>query len=1219
MKYKVLILLLFFKVIIIEAQFAPFSEGQRYHAPDLFRKPEVSSLGIYGDTEVNIAEGKPNININLYTIKVDSENTFDISLNYDIAANKPDNVPSWTGLGWNLSSSGSITRSLRGEVDEVNGEGYYFNPGNYLGAGDWDSYGKMQTYIQKSKNVEKTASPDIFYFSVGKLHGKFFKNHQGNWIINCNEQDVIVSDVLKSNDLGMENFIYSFTITDSRGNVYTFGGTPESIERYRLRKKYILDPEYYNYVKNWHLTSIAYNSNKKINFTYNQAGRIYNKQIFGNYKRHSFKNWNGYTGCAYNIDQHDCFRLAAFEEGDISYLSKITFDSGEILFNRSIANNLEFKMGGATIDRNDIRPDNSYYNSKHRYKLESMIINYKNVNVDKIFFNYNDDSSKRLKLQAIAIGKDPSTAKKYGFEYNPNSFPDFHSNNIDHWGYFNNRAFNTYSIDMMNFGQVNDTYYQSREPNFQLNEILEKITYPTSGYSKFVYEPHTYSKAIDYNNGFSISNTSNNTTGGFRIKEIIDFDGTLEKKKQYFYVNDYFGGNNQSSGTVGRIQNYSSSSVIMQELSSSNIFNTTNNSHIVYSKVYEKLSNGGVTEYTFTNQDNGYIDSKASNFLTGCTFTRGFAGPNGNGGISWNSAVTEYYTPSSTFYKEYNSLENERAKILSKTEFDNTGKKLSKNTYEYSDDPQRFEKYGRFLSLEIGDYGIFSEIAPSGTPQADQRYLTSLAKVAAYRMYFYNHYLKSETSTIYSGNNESTTTKKYFYNGALHNQLTSEETTLPDNLTKKTTFQYATDLRHGNQPAQHFPPYRSIPYMIINNMLGIPLITSFYKDNVLQKRDQIFYEVTPENTSVILPKTKLSYSDDKTVMTPGYGYPSIPIPAPSPDYTDMEISYDKYDNKGNLLQYTLKDNIPVTLIWGYGQTQPIAKIEGITYSDLATKLNFQNTNSGYTTLPIVISSDSDTSANYEKQTFIPELDNFRKNPALKDYPVSTYSYDPLVGITSITPPSGIREYYIYDSANKLEKIVDINNKIVKEYTYNYSNKLASYLSAPRSQTFTRNTCSYLQNPGTYTYNLPQGAFVSYFSQAEADQMAQNELNVNGQNLANINATCEIKPFDCTVSTDFNVWNNSSNVFNKVINNNYSSYLVTIAFNTKNYNWGNFGTRVKIGRINGMCRPQFSKHIFAHPWSIDVDSNGDIYASLFSATTSYNPNSDLIIHFAVPFN
>jgi len=132
-------------------------------------------------------------------------------------------------------------------------------------------------------------------------------------------------------------------------------------------------------------------------------------------------------------------------------------------------------------------------------------------------------------------------------------------------------------------------------------------------------------------------------------------------------------------------------------------------------------------------------------------------------------------------------------------------------------------------------------------------------------------------------------------------------------------------------------------------------------------------------------------------------------------------------------------------------------------------------------------------------------------------------------------------------------------------------------------------------------------------------MAQNELNVNGQNLANINATCEIKPFDCTVSTDFNVWNNSSNVFNKVINNNYSSYLVTIAFNTKNYNWGNFGTRVKIGRINGMCRPQFSKHIFAHPWSIDVDSNGDIYASLFSATTSYNPNSDLIIHFAVPFN
>lgn len=1203
MKYKVLILLLFFKAIIIEAQFAPFSEGQRYHAPDLFNKPDVSSLGTYGNLEVNMAEGKPNINLNIYSLSIDQQNSYNISLNYDTSANKPENIPSWTGLGWNLNSSGSITRSLKGEVDEFDGNSYYFNPGAFLGAGDWDSYGKMQNYVGNSKHIERVATPDIFYFSVDHLQGSFFKNHEGKWIINCNEQDVTISDVLKNNDLGMQSFIYSFIITDNKGNVYTFGGSPESIERYRLRKKYILDAEYYDYVKNWHITSIKYNSDKKINFTYNQAGRIFNKQSYANYKRHSFKNWIGFTGCASNIDQHNCFSLAAFEEGDVSYLSKITFDSGEIIFNRSIANSLEFKNYGATMDRKDIKPDNNYYNSRHKYKLDNIIVNYKNVNVDKITFGYDENPSRRLKLQTLSIGRDPSTAKKYRFEYNSNLFPDFNSNNIDHWGYFNNRSFNSYSVDVQNFGQVADVYSQSREPNFQLNEILEKVVYPTSGYSKFIYEPHTYSKTIDYNNGFNVVNTSNNTTGGFRIKEIIDFDGSMEKKKQYFYVNDYFGGNNQSSGTVSKIQSYTSGNVIMQELSSSNAFNTTNNSHIVYSKVYEKLSNGGVTEYTFTNQDNGYMDLKASNFLTGCTFRLGFAGPPPSSSISWGGSNTEYYNPPSTLYKEYNSLENERAKILSKIEYDSSGKKLTKRTYEYSTDPQRFEKYGRFLSLEIGDYGIYSEVAPAGIPAADQRYLTSLAKVSAYRVFFYNHYLKSETSTVYSGNNEATTLKNYFYNGNFHGQLTSEETTLPDNTKNKTTFQYASDLRHGNQPQQNMPPFFSLPHMILNNMVGIPLITTSYKNNTFQQRNQITYDVSypASNVYLVLPKKSLLYTEDKMTPSPSNGFPSIMLPSPAFAYT--EASYDRYDNKGNLLQYTLKDNIPVTIIWGYGQTQPIAKIEGITYSELAAKLNFQDTNSGYTALPVVISSDSDTSASYEKQTFIPELDNFRKNPALKDYQISMYSHDPLVGITSITSPSGIREYFIYDSANKLQRIVDSNDKIIKEYQYNFAPTI--YYSVEKSLGFTRNNCG----PGTeplvpVIYTVPANKYTSLISQADADQKAQNDLTANGQNNANTLGICQA--YVCTITPSFNAQiyyssfqENTANHINAILSFPTSSS----GSNTPNWSGG-----VMIGTLGVKCRPSSYKSITATSggtsWSISIGPAGDVTVrSLGSGSTS----------------
>jgi hypothetical protein len=33
----------------------------------------------------------------------------------------------------------------------------------------------------------------------------------------------------------------------------------------------------------------------------------------------------------------------------------------------------------------------------------------------------------------------------------------------------------------------------------------------------------------------------------------------------------------------------------------------------------------------------------------------------------------------------------------------------------------------------------------------------------------------------------------------------------------------------------------------------------------------------------------------------------------------------------------------------------------------------------------------------------------------------------------------LREVYIYDPANRLEKIVDVNGKVLKEFKYNYKN------------------------------------------------------------------------------------------------------------------------------------------------------------------------------------
>ncbi|KFE98315.1 hypothetical protein IX39_12770 [Chryseobacterium formosense] len=90
---------------------------------------------------------------------------------------------------------------------------------------------------------------------------------------------------------------------------------------------------------------------------------------------------------------------------------------------------------------------------------------------------------------------------------------------------------------------------------------------------------------------------------------------------------------------------------------------------------------------------------------------------------------------------------------------------------------------------------------------------------------------------------------------------------------------------------------------------------------------------------------------------------------------------------------------------------------------------------------IISASDSDTNASTE-QDLINKLDIFRNavhSLPRRDTQVTTYTYDPLIGVTSITPPSGIREVYLYDTANRLKEIRENNalGKVLKEFKYNY--------------------------------------------------------------------------------------------------------------------------------------------------------------------------------------
>jgi hypothetical protein len=252
------------------------------------------------------------------------------------------------------------------------------------------------------------------------------------------------------------------------------------------------------------------------------------------------------------------------------------------------------------------------------------------------------------------------------------------------------------------------------------------------------------------------------------------------------------------------------------------------------------------------------------------------------------------------------------------------------------------------------------------------------------------------------------TTTNYEYSGMpSHNQVTKQIVTTPDSSITETSFLYAGE--KGNQK------------LLSANMIGIPLETMVSQ--------------TKNGATKIISKTETLYPINQSEADAKTSGLALPYQVNSTDLLNIvstEVTYDKYDDKGNLLQYTTRDGVPVTIIWGYNKTMPIAKIIGIDYITISD---------AYGDVDIINASNVDAGAgvNNDETALLNTLTAF-KNTYFR-HQVTTYTYDPLVGVRSITPPSGIREVYLYDSANRLKEVREQNQtgKLLKEFKYNYKN------------------------------------------------------------------------------------------------------------------------------------------------------------------------------------
>lgn len=260
--------------------------------------------------------------------------------------------------------------------------------------------------------------------------------------------------------------------------------------------------------------------------------------------------------------------------------------------------------------------------------------------------------------------------------------------------------------------------------------------------------------------------------------------------------------------------------------------------------------------------------------------------------------------------------------------------------------------------------------------------------------------IQSKKTQYFPNNKKVSTVEDYTYTPA--DYIEKSKTTYADNIIDEIFYKYSPE--KGNM------------YLINKNIVSIPLETEIKKNGITISKIESLYPISQAEADTKTSGLALPYQINFTDLS---------------NTISKEISYDEYDEKGNLLQYTTREGIPVSIIWGYNKTIPIAKVEGVAYVRLLGMLPG--------IVEIMNASDVDANAgiNNDETAFLSALDSFRSNPVLSGYPVTTYTHDPMVGVRTITPPSGIREYYIYDSAGRLEKIINIDGKVVKEMKYNY--------------------------------------------------------------------------------------------------------------------------------------------------------------------------------------
>ncbi len=284
------------------------------------------------------------------------------------------------------------------------------------------------------------------------------------------------------------------------------------------------------------------------------------------------------------------------------------------------------------------------------------------------------------------------------------------------------------------------------------------------------------------------------------------------------------------------------------------------------------------------------------------------------------------------------------------------------------------------------------------------RYEGPESRWAEYSAFTAWHTLNSTTTTNYFDSGNISTTKNFLYDSDTFN-VKQKNTTTSLGETFKTKYYYARDLNEVNLDNQ----YR----------ISVPLKTEVYKNEALKSSQLTTYKNWGNNI----------YSPEFVFSKKG----AIQIDELSDE--DKKLIFHSYDSIANPLEVSKKDGTHTYYIWGYNQTKPIAKLDNFTAIEaLSMQVQIETA---------IAASNLDTDRTIgatglegNLRTALEAIRTALPNNAT----MSSYTYDPLIGVTSITDIRGQTVYYKYDSFNRLQSVKDIDGKLVTDYIYHYKNQ-----------------------------------------------------------------------------------------------------------------------------------------------------------------------------------